>query len=405
MKPVARPSMDRPALAVTLVLAFVQDAVYALIFLSYMNHYLLDVLHTSSGLPGFTLALYGAVKLFVHPVAGRILDRTSPRLVFRMAVGFSLLATALLIGVHSLTAFLVATTLLATGSAATWPLIYDTVARTQHTELRSDVTGLLALAGYVATGAGFAAGVLLANFSPWRLAFVVVLAMFTLQLLMQGSQAFDRRPARELAVRDRPGTTNRVAGLALFGVILFVDYAAVSSLAGVYGPYVRITLGISLLKTTLLLLPAAAAALGALYAASRLSQPHRRFAELAVLFAISAAAAFALAATSDPWLAAIFAIPLAGGLGATGPIIAASIIDQGGPHDRGLVFGTLMSVEGVGAVIGPGATALVIGAFNPRAGLALLATGFAILIPLALVAFRRQRKQTPKPLHFPYIMR
>ena len=70
---------NRGALLVVLLLAFGQDAVFALIFLSYMNVYLLNSLHASPGLPGYTLALYGAIKLFVHPVAGKLIDTWSPR--------------------------------------------------------------------------------------------------------------------------------------------------------------------------------------------------------------------------------------------------------------------------------------------------------------------------------------
>ena len=52
------------------VLAFTQDAIYALIFLSFMNHYLLGVLKASAALPAYTLALYGAARLVTHPLAG-----------------------------------------------------------------------------------------------------------------------------------------------------------------------------------------------------------------------------------------------------------------------------------------------------------------------------------------------
>jgi hypothetical protein len=106
----------RKALLGVLTLAFVQDMLHALIFLSAMNHYLLDVLKTSPGLPAFTLSLHGFTKLVTHPMAGRLLDRTSPQLVFSGAIAVQVAGAALILTVHELGAFLGATALLAMGS-------------------------------------------------------------------------------------------------------------------------------------------------------------------------------------------------------------------------------------------------------------------------------------------------
>src|SRR5438309_1828102 len=85
------------ALLPLLVLAFTQDAINGLIFLSYMNHYLLVVLHASPGLPGYTLALYGLTKLLVLPLSGRLVDKRSPRVVLGAALTAQLAAAALLL--------------------------------------------------------------------------------------------------------------------------------------------------------------------------------------------------------------------------------------------------------------------------------------------------------------------
>lgn len=386
--------IDRRGAFVAITLSFAQDAVFALIFLSYMNHYLLDVLKTSAGAPGFTLALYGGVKLVVHPIAGRLLDRTSPRRLFAIAVAIQAAGGVLLL-VNSLAAFLVAACLLAAGSAAMWPLIYDLVAHTQPPVVRGEVTGFLSLGGYIGTGAGFAAGVVLARFAPWRAAFVLAVVVVVLPVLLQGMRAFDRG-ARHTESHSAATAVSRLAGIALFAIVVFIDYAAMSALAAVYGPYARISLEISLLHTALLLLPAGATALVALYLASRWSRASRRMLEMAVLFAISGAGALALASTREPLLAAAFAPLLAAGAGGAGPIIAASMIDHGGKTDRGFVIGALMSFEGIGAVVGPAAVAVVINAFNPRAGLALIGLTFVVLVPLALVSQRREARLAAK---------
>ncbi len=380
-------AVNRRALAATVVLAFAQDAIYGFIYLSYMNHYLLGHLHSSGGLPGYTLALYGGTKLLVHPLAGRVLDRTTPRLLLRLSVAAQGAGVALLLGVHALWAFLAASVFMAIGSAAMWPLIYDTVARTQARSVRSEVTGVLALAGYVATGTGFAGGVLLAHLAHWRLAFLAIAVAAAVPLVLQPMRAFD--PGEHPAERERKRRApifRQLRQVALFGVIVFVDYAAITSLAAVYGPFTRLTLGLSLLRTTFLLAPAAAAALGMLWLSARFSRPGRRFAEMAALYLLAASGAFALSLASNQWAAMALAPILAAGVGGIGPIVAATMIDQGGEGDRGTIIGTLMSVEGVGSVVGPALSALAIDLASPRWGIAFIGLLFAALVPLSLAA-------------------
>lgn len=393
-------AINGPALVLSIALAFSQDAVYGLVFLSYMNHYLLDLLDTAPGLPAYTLALFGALKLIVHPIAGRLLDHTSPRVLFRAATALQVAGLVLVVLVHTLWAFLVATCLLAAGSAVIWPLLYELIARTQRPELHSQATGIITFAGYIATGAGFALGVLATNFGPWRTAFFLTLALVLLPVAGDHMAALDRAPHQlpphpvqsRSSPHPRPPRVSlraRLQSAAFFAVIVFIDYAAVTSLAGVYGPYVRRTLDITLLRTSLMLVPAAAVALLALVVASRYSRPRRRLAEMALCFFISALGALGLAMAPSPWLAAGAATLLAAGAGGVGPIIAAAMIEQGGgPAGRGFVIGTLMSIEGLGGVLGPALMAAAISASGPRLGLGCVAVVFAVLGPLSLIAWR-----------------
>lgn len=388
-------AVDRRALAVTALFATAQDALYALVFLSYMNAYLLEELHASPALPGYTLALYGGMKLAVHPLSGRLLDRTSPRLVLFLAAAVQGAGTALLLASHTLAAFLGATVLLAAGSASMWPLIYETTARTQRPRARSAASGTLALVGYLGTGAGFAAGVVTARFAPWRTAFVLAAGVVAAPLVVAGARALQRRSG---AAAEREASPEPSAGgrrLAAIGVVLFLDYAAISSLAGVYGPYTHVSLGLNLLTTTLLLLPAGAAAVGALYVTSRWSRPERRFREMAALYLLAGSGALALAFTRAPWLAAVLAVPLAAGAGGIGPIVAATMMDVSGTAARGFVLGSLMSVEGTGSVVGPGVVALVVEVTSPRGGVAAIGVVFFALALLTGLGYRRLRPVAP----------
>ncbi len=388
--------LQRPALILTLAVAATQDAAYGLVFLSFMNHYLLDVLHSSPGLPGYTLALFGGTKLLFHPIAGRLIDRWSPRGVFRGAIVLQALAAGVMWASGSLEGFLVGSCLLAIGSAALWPLTYEIVGRTQPAQQHSRVTGLLSVVGYAGTGAGMAAGILVANLAGDReIAFSVLLATVAFPLLLSPGSALNRRQHAspnpvEAPVAEPQWTFDRLSGVALFAFVVFVDYAAITSVAGVYGPYVRLTLDITLLKAGLYLAPAGIGAMVGLVAAARLSRPGRRMAEMAVLFVFSAVGALGLASTTEPLVAGLWAISFAIGAGGVGPIVAASMIEQGGNSSPGTVVGTLMSIEGLGAVIGPAVIAAIIDWAGPSAGLVAIGVTFACLAPVSVLAGRHR---------------
>lgn len=383
---------DGHGLVLAMLLAGVQDAIYAFLFLSYMNHYLLDVLDTAGGMPGYALAVYGVCKLGVHPLAGRLLDRTSPRLIYRLAIALQVAGLLVLLAWSSLGTFFLATCLVACGAGAAWPLLYDLVARTRPKSAHSSAMGQLSIAGYISTGAGFVVGAVLARFVPARAAFVVGLAIVAFPMLFQGmhvlgGQSLLRDDApRHLQLRQR------IAAVALFGAVVLVDFAAVSSIAAAYGPYTHRTLGLDLLETMAVLAPAGLAALGGLYAAARWSKPERRMAELAWMAVLAAAGTIALWATDIPMVATLVAIPAAAGLGGMGPVIAAAVIEHGGAYDRGLVIGTLMAIEGVGSVAGPAITAFAIDLASPAAGFGAIGLMFVLMAVLTVAARRRESR-------------
>ena len=399
-------ALDRAALAPLAVLAFAQDAIYALVFLSFMNHYLLGVLKASAALPAYTLALYGATRLAIHPLAGRLIDATSSRLVLRLSIVVQLVAVALLLTVHSLAAFLTSSVLLAVGSASIWPLIYETLARTQPSGAHSKATGALAIVGYVGTACGFLSGVLIGRFVHYEAPFLLTAALVTVAGLTQRSGVFKASPvvpALTVLVGDG-ATEGRIApkrsrprgNILFFGLIMFLDFAAVSALAGVYGPFTRISLGINLLRTTLFLMPAGAAAAISLYAVSRYSRPRRRLREMSALYLLAGAGALGLAAAPTPWTALFVAIALGAGIGGIGPIVAATVVDLGGTGNRGTVVGSLLAIEGLGSVAGPATVGLATDLLNARAGMAAIGTIFVALMILTASGVRGERRSEPR---------
>lgn len=382
----------RRPLAFIIALGFVQDGLYALIFLSSMNHYLIDVLGESPGLPAFTLALYGGVKLGIHPIAGRLLDRRSPRTVFRVISAIQVAGAATLIVWDTLPGFLVAAVLLAIASAGSWPLVYHTLGRTIAPERRAPAAAAISIGSYVATGAGLGTGSILADFGPEKSAFYVAAALVVIQALLQWAHALD--PAATYTEAEHEGREAPASAamqrtrLVLFGAIVLISYSCIASMAGLYGPYARVTLNVTLTAGFALAAPAGVAAALAVFAASRFSRPSRRLGELSLFYALAAAGAFGLAATSTRWAAAASGAPLAAGIGGVTPILDATMVDLGGGANRGLVVGTLMSVEGIGSVAGPAAVGAIVTAFDPQAGFALVGGAYALLVAVTAVASR-----------------
>lgn len=376
---------QRRGLRLAVALALAQDTIYALLFLAVLQTYLLKDLNAGAASPGYTIAVFSAVVLVTNPVAGALLDRTSTRLVLASAATVQVAAVPVLATVTSFGGVLAAAVLLGVGAGAAWPAVYHAVASTHPPNDRARASSTLALAGYGSTAIGLAVGVILASLANPKVGFIVAgaIALTPIALLrLSPPRAFESGMTRVSAGEHAEPRHS----LALFAVVVFADYAAVAALAGVYGPYLELSLGLSLLGALPYLIPAALAALAALLLAPRVSRAIRRPYELGLLFALAAGGAAALAGAGSPTVAAWAAIPLAVGVAGSGPLIGATMLDLGAGSHRGLVFGSLMSLEGLGAVLGPAVAATANELAGPRAGFVSIGAVFGALIVVVLVA-------------------
>jgi MFS family permease len=378
-------TIDKHALGVALVLSITQNAAYALLFLSYMNGYLLDELKAGPGLPGYSLALYSAVVFIANPVAGQLLDTFAPRAVFAAALALQLAAAAMLLLVPTIAGFLAATALLAAGAGGAWPTFYAVLARSLPESVRTRASGILAVAGYLATALGFATGVFLLEAETSVVAFGVLAGTVAVSAPIMFSTPFMRRQGR---VND-PDEESMVAShsVRLFGAVLFGYCAVAAALAGAYGPYLFDSQDVSIAEAVPFMIPAGLTALLALLAVTAVRSDRTRPRNVAILFGVAALGAGGVAAASEWWVSALAAIPLAAGIGGVGPLVGATMLDIGGTSRRsGLLFGTLMSVEALGAIAGPVVIATVVQFANPRYGMAAIALILGLLVAAVATA-------------------
>jgi MFS family permease len=376
------PAVDRGALAVVAVLVAAQDFLFGLVLLSSMNHYLLDVLHTGSGLPAFTLSLYSVAGFVAQPVAGRLLDQTSSRAVCLTALLTETAGLVVILSIHDLPAFLAGAALLGVGGAAFWPVAFAITARTQPSEARARASAVLSATGFVGTGLGLGVGIALSGAGRWQWPFVAAAIPLLLTAPLLGAplmRSHHRLESSRLA--DGPS----VRRLALLGLLILLNYGALNGLLGLYGPYARRTLDVSLAKGVFLLAPAGACAAAAFVVGARVSRPERRFEELAILFLLSAIGASLVAIAPSPRAAAVMAPVLVAGLAGVEPILNAAIMDAGGGPSAGFTFGALLSFQRAGTVAGPAIAGAVAQLSNPRWGIGVTVSFLAVSAALAAV--------------------
>ena len=371
--------MDRRALGVALVLSVTQNAAYALIFLSYMNGYLLEELRAGPSLPGYSLALFSGVVFFANPIAGRLLDTFAPRTVFAAALALQLTAALLLLLVPTIAGFLAATVFFAAGTGGAWPTFYAVLAHSLPESVRTRASGILAVAGYLATALGLTTGVFLLEAETSVIAFGVLAGIISVSAPVMFSGPF---MAREGHASDSAGGAPVAShNVGLFGAVLFGYCAVSAALAGEYGPYLIDSQDVSIAEAVPFMVPAGLTALLALLAVTAVHSDRTRPRNVAILFGVAALGAAGVAMAGELWVSALAAIPLAAGVGGVGPLVGATLLDIGGASRRGgLLFGTFMSIEALGAIAGPAVIATVVQFANPRYGMAAIALFLGLLV-------------------------
>lgn len=374
------------------------DAMTALVVIAFGQSYLIETRHAPPAYPAYSLAIYGLVKLLSAPIGGWALDRVRAIFVVLFIVAIELGGFAVIFVTASANGYLLGVALLSTGIAVAWLVVFHALGDTIDASLRGTATAYLGLTSAAATGAGFGIGAIIGETGYWEAAFALgaALAALSFVLLLRlyprsapvGHGSDDpHAPEAGRSQAANPGQSEVVAGL-----IIFAHFVAITATIAVFGPYVLRVLGLTLFTAGLALVPAGAVGALTMIFAGRRSRPGNRLREVALLYTIGAAAAFALAPVTHVWIFVLVAIPLAAAIGGAQPLLNASLLDVSqSSHQTGRTLGWLFFAEGLGSVAGPVLIGSVIAATDVRSGVAALGGLDALIVVLAAAGSRAIR--------------
>lgn len=381
-----------------LAAVFSVDALTALVVIAYSNTYLIDVRQAPSAYPAYALGVYGLVKLITAPAGGWVLDRVGMRTVVAFVWGIEAAGLAVIVATANARGFLGGVGLLSTGIAVSWLVLFHALGDARDPTARGSATGYMGLTSAAATAAGVGAAALISETTYWRLAFGIGFLLATFSVGLMGwmfvgwHRPVDRLPLRAPSPEAAPRLGRRTKVVA--GTMIFAHFVLVTATVAVFGPFVLRTLDLTLLHAGILLIPAGLAGAGAMIVIGRRSKHGNRLREVALLYAVAAAAMLTIAGVDNDLLLALAAIPFAVALGGAQPLLNASLLDVSHAGERsttGTALGWLFFAEGLGSVVGPLVVGTVIALGGVREGMAALGVAACGLAIGALLGSRTVR--------------
>ncbi len=150
---------------------FLWQAAVGIYFLSLVQQYLPEALHTGLAYPGYAMAAYGVAKFAWQPIAGWIADRAGRRITMLAGMLGSVPVLVLMMEVPDARAFLAFSALLGIGAATMWPAFMAHVGETTPHGRRARTMSLLNIAQMAGIGLGTLCGVLMVDFVTYAGAF------------------------------------------------------------------------------------------------------------------------------------------------------------------------------------------------------------------------------------------
>lgn len=383
------------------IVVFLWQAAVGIYFLSLVQQYLPQALHTGVAYPGYAMASYGVAKFAWQPAAGWIADRAGRRVTMVAGMAVSGPILALMMKVPDERAFLAFSALLGIGAATMWPAFMAHVGETTPRGRRTRTMSMLNLAQMSGIGIGTLCGVLMVDFVTYGAAFWACIGFSVLALLMvlrsvePHDQHEDLIPVAEAQPHDPNAWAPSVMMLAVIVLFLTVGTSLHTPMIGAYThDFLRVKMSF---MAMLFPGPALVAAVVMWKFGRHADRYGRRVPLVAGLF-IAALCLFGLTLTRSPFIVVNLVVLAGLAYAICIPAWGAAALDATDVSSRGLWLGSLSAVQGLGVAGGQALGGVIGGIWGPLAPFKLAA--LLLMMALALIVGHqamqsRQRAQLP----------
>jgi MFS family permease len=374
---------------------FLWHAAIGIYFLSLVQQYLPQALHTGTAYPGYAMAAYGVAKFAWQPLAGWAADRLGRRTLMIAGLAVNLPVLLLMMEVPDERAFLGFSALLGIGAATMWPAFMAHVGEVIPHSRRARTLTLLNLANMIGIGAGTLAGVMLVDFVTYGSAFWLCIGFNVLVLGVVMRRLPETRhavivPIAEVAARARDATAWR-PGMAMLAVTVLFLTIGTSLHTPMIGAYTRDVLQVKMSFLAMLFpLPALVAGV-AMWKFGHLSDRFGRQVPLIGGLFVASLSLFALTLTRSPFIAVNLVVLAGLAYAVLIPAWGAAALDATDVGSRGLWLGALTAVQGLGTAGGQALGGLIGGVWGPLAPFKLAA--LMLMLAVALIATHHQWHQ------------
>ncbi len=393
---------------------FLWQAAVGVYFLSLVQQYLPQALHTGPAFPGYAMACYGVAKFGWQPAAGWIADHTGRRITMVIGMAFSVPVLVLMMEVPDQRAFLAFSALLGIGAATMWPAFMAHVGDSTPHGRRTRTMSLLNIAQMTGIGAGTLAGVLMVDFVTYGGAFwvCIVFNVLALAMVLRSMPARDAAltpnsdavaeapPAMRVASRSDSREPNAWSpGIKMLAVIVLFLTIGTSLHTPMIGAYTHDVLRVKMSFLALLFpLPALVAGI-ALWRFGHLADRYGRGVSLVGGLFVASLSIFALTLTRSPFIAVNLVVLAGLAYAITIPAWGAAALDATDVGSRGLWLGALSAVQGLGVAGGQALGGVIGGVWGPLAPFKIAA--LMLMLALALIVTQQRahtRRRAPAPI-------
>ena len=385
---------------------FLWQAAVGVYFLSLVQQYLPQQLHSGAAFPGYAMAAYGVAKFAWQPAAGWIADRAGRRITMVAGMALSVPVLVLMMEVPDERAFLSLSAVLGIGAATMWPAFMAHVGDSTPHGRRVRTMTLLNLAQMCGIGAGTLAGVLMVDFVTYGAAFWMCIGFSMLALAMvvrsvphhDATQPPSPVGAAGMAQASAAATASIppwTPGIAMLAVIVLFLTVGTSLHTPMIGAYTHDVLRVKMSFMAMLFpLPALVAGV-AMWRLRKLEERYGRHVPLIGGLFVASLSIFALTLTRSPFIAVNLVVLAGLAYAISIPAWGAAALDATDVGSRGLWLGALSAVQGLGVAGGQALGGVIGGVWGPLAPFKLAA--LLLMVALALIVTHQlvQSRRSP----------